>query len=139
MTWVGLLVLGALLGAVGAALMHMASVARQRGSWAVAMVAIALFYVVFAFERADPSDIAVHALIAAAFAGMAVLGARASPWWIVAALAGHGLFDAAAHLIVADPSPDWWGPFCLGVDVALAAWLARLVRRGEIAPISSPA
>ena len=89
--------------------------------------AIALFYVVFAFENASLSTAVTHGLIASVFLAVAIVGARTSMWWVVLALAGHGTFDALAHLFANDPSPEWWGPFCLGVDVVLSGWLAALL------------
>ena len=128
MNGLAILLLGSAFAGAGGALMHMTGIAYQRGTWVVTMVAIALFYVVFAVENGGPVEAALHAAIALAFIAMAILGGRGNPWWIVAALAGHGVFDAGAPLFVADPSPLWWGPFCLGVDLTLAAWLAVLLK-----------
>ena len=125
--------IGIVLGAACGVLLHIAGIARERGTWAVAVAAIALFYVAFAADGPDPSELLAHAAIASVFVGIAVIGARTDPWWLVAALLGHGLFDLTVHLVVSDPSPPWWGPFCFGVDAALAVWLGVLVRRGEIA------
>ena len=66
------------------------------------------------------------------FSSLALLGLRKSPWLIALALIGHGVFDAVAHWISSDPSPEWWGPFCLGVDVVLGVWLSLLIFQKKI-------
>lgn len=94
------------------------------------MVAIATFYVVFAFDHGIGE---LHqSLIAVGFALLAVIGARYSAWFIVVALVGHGLFDATVHLVVPDPSPEWWSPFCIIVDIIFGLWLASLILKGRI-------
>ena len=125
--WLPLLV-GIALGLGSIGLMALAGVARERGSYAVAMVAIAVFYPVFAVGRGWDT-FAFHAIVASLFIVLAILGARKSLWWIVAAMVLHGLFDILDGLRAPDPSPDWWGPFCLGVDLAIAAALSFLLMR----------
>jgi hypothetical protein len=68
----------------------------------------------------------------AAFAGVAAIGFRTSPWFVAAGLAAHGLFDFFRGGLIANPGvPAWWPNFCLSFDLVAAAWLAwRLVRRG---------
>ena len=105
--------------------MHWCRVAHERGTWAATMVAISAFYIVFSFEHGMGE--AEHVLIASLFALLAILGARFNAWLIVAALIGHGIFDAVVHLIFPDPSPEWWGPFCISVDIVLGLWLATLI------------
>jgi len=104
---------------------------RQRGTWVTTMVAIASFYVVFAVETADSAEIIVHTGLAAGFPVLAIIGARASPWVLVAALFGHGIFDMEAGWFLASPSPDWWGPFCFSFDLFLAIALAVLLLRNQ--------
>ena len=126
--WLPLLV-GIALGLGSVGLMALAGVVRERGSYAVAMVAIAAFYPVFAVGRGWDT-FAFHAVVTLLFVGLAILGARKSLWWIVAAMALHGLFDVLDGVRAPDPSPDWWGPFCLGVDLAIAAALSLVLLRG---------
>jgi uncharacterized membrane protein HdeD (DUF308 family) len=66
-------------------------------------------------------------VIALLFSLLAILGARFNTWLIVVALIGHGVFDAFVHLVFPDPSPEWWGPFCISVDIILGLWLAVLL------------
>ena len=133
--WLPVLV-GITLGLASVGLMALAGIARERGSYAVAMVAIAAFYPVFAVGRGWDT-FAFHAVVASLFVGLAILGARKSLWWTVAAMALHGLFDVLDGVRAHDPSPDWWGPFCLGVDLTIAAALSLLLLRA--ASVRSPA
>lgn len=131
MFWTPFLV-GVALGLASVALMALAGVARERGGYAVATAAIAAFYPVFAVGRGW-DVFAFHAAAAFLFVVLAILGARKSLWWIVGAMATHGAFDVLDGVRAPDPSPGWWGPFCLGIDLAIAAALAISIRRGLIA------
>ncbi|KIN69930.1 hypothetical protein Z945_3822 [Sulfitobacter noctilucae] len=95
------------------------------------MVAIASFYVVFAIQSGDTLEIIVHTGLAAGFAGLVIIGARTSSWILAAALLAHGIFDVFVGLVIANPAPGWWGPFCLGIDVVLAMALATMLWRGR--------
>jgi|TARA_A100001391_G_C4869612_1_gene224912 hypothetical protein len=74
----------------------------------------------------------VHIGAASFFIILAVVGARVSLLFAAAGLALHGLFDWAADIMLADPSPDWWGQFCVGVDFVAAAYLAIKLWRKQI-------
>jgi len=124
MFWVPLLA-GVGLGGATVALMVLGGVLNQRGTWATTMVAIASFYVVFAIQSGDTLEIIVHTGLAAGF------GARTSSWILAAALLAHGIFDVFVGLVIANPAPGWWGPFCLGIDVVLAMALATMLWRGR--------
>ncbi|WP_299960872.1 hypothetical protein [uncultured Roseobacter sp.] len=119
------------LGGVTVALMAFGGVLRQRGTWATTMVAIASFYVVFAIQTGDTTEIVIHTLLATGFAVLAIIGARASAWILAAALLGHGIFDISVGWVLANPAPGWWGPFCLGIDVVLAVALGLMLCRGQ--------
>jgi hypothetical protein len=68
-----------------------------------------------------------------AFTVMAVLGFARNLWWVVAALAAHGLQDGVHDRLIANAGvPAWWPAFCLAIDVAMAAWLAALLLRGQL-------
>ncbi|KQI69344.1 hypothetical protein AN189_06315 [Loktanella sp. 3ANDIMAR09] len=112
--------------------MAIGDVTNQRGTWATTMVAIASFYVVFAIQSGDTLEIVVHTGLATGFAALAIVGARISSWILAAALLGHGVFDVFAGQVIANPAPGWWGPFCLGIDVVLAAALAAMLWRGQV-------
>lgn len=122
------------MGLTGAALaaMRVTGLHAERGAQAAALIAIALFYIVFAVEHGGAADIAVQSLLALVFVALALWGFQRSLWWVVVGLGAHGIYDVAFHGHAANPAPDWWGPFCLGVDLVLAATLAVWIRRGEV-------
>lgn len=128
--WLPLLV-GVGLGGVTVVLMALGGVMNQRGTWATTMVAIASFYVVFAIQTGETLEIVVHTGLAAGFVALAIIGARTSAWLLAAALLAHGIFDVSAGLVIANPAPGWWGPFCLGIDVVLAIALGWMLWRGD--------
>ena len=105
---------------------------RERGVWVTTLVAIALFYVVFAVQAGGRESIIFHIIIASGFIGMALYGFAKSLWWVVLALALHGAFDLAGICFEASPAPVWWGPLCFAVDVLLAASLAVWLKRNTV-------
>ena len=69
------------------------------------------------------------------FAIIAVIGFRYTLWWVAAALAAHGLFDAVHVRLVSNPGvPPWWPSFCRAFDAFLAAMLSWLLYRGVVLP-----
>ena len=53
---------------------------------------------------------------------MAAIAVAASPWFLVAGLAGHGAKDMWQHRTGYVANTHWWPPFCATVD-----WLAALI------------
>ena len=96
---------------------------RDRASAPIILVAIALFYPVFAIENGGVGDIVVHAAIVALFAAFAIAGYMRGLAVVGVGMIAHGLFDVAMGYVDANPAPSWWAPFCLSVDVALGIWL----------------
>jgi len=121
---------GVVIGGATVGLMAVGGVLRQRGTWATTMVAIASFYVVFAIQTGDMTEIIIHAGLVAGFVTLAVIGAWKWSWILAVALLGHGIFDISVGLVVSNPAPNWWGPFCLGMDAVLALALAAMLWRG---------
>jgi len=75
----------------------------------------------------------LESLVGAVFLALAAAGFRSSLWVVVAALAGHGIFDLAHGSLIANPGvPGWWPAFCLMYDVTAATYLAWLLTRGRI-------
>jgi len=107
---------------------------KERGVWPSLLIAIAAFYVVFAFEHSDHSGIGLQSVIALGFMALALIGYKSSLWLIVAGLVLHGIFDAVSLAYTANPAPNWWGPFCIGVDGLLALMLCWWMLRGRIRP-----
>jgi len=68
--------------------------------------------------------------VAGLFLAVAVVGFKKNLWLVVAALAGHGVFDFFHHLFIENPGvPMWWPGFCLGFDVLASGVLAALLMR----------
>ena len=133
------LLAGGASGLVAVAALAVAGVLRERGGWATALVAIAAFYVVFAIETGDRTTIVAQSGLATGFVVLALVGARTTPWVLVAGLAGHGVLDLVLDLSQANVAPDWWGPFCLGFDSVLGLALAVLLMRGAFVSASPDA
>ncbi|HEV2612933.1 MAG TPA: hypothetical protein VGU61_21920 [Noviherbaspirillum sp.] len=107
---------------------------RERGFYPIMLIVISTYYVLFAVTGGDSEALLDESLIAVAFVGAAVTGFRSSLWIVVAALAGHGIFDFAHHQFVRnDGVPVWWPGFCLGFDIVAALCLgALLLKRSEL-------
>jgi hypothetical protein len=94
------------------------------------LTVIASYYILFAVIGGSTPALAWESLIAAAFVALAVAGFKKNLWLIVAALAGHGIFDFFHHLFIQNPGvPLWWPGFCLSFDVLAGAFLAMLLAR----------
>ena len=103
---------------------------RERAFYPVVMIVIAACYILFAAMAASTSVLMLECLAAAVFMTAAAIGFRASLWLVVAALAGHGVFDIFHHYIIENPGvPSWWPGFCMAADVAAAAYLAVLLKK----------
>jgi len=126
---IGICLTIAVLGISGAIGLH-----KERGVWPSLLIAIATFYIVFALEHSDNGVIAFQSVIALGFMALALIGYKTSLWFIAAGLALHGVFDAISLKYSANPAPDWWGPFCIGVDGLLALMLSIWILRGRIKP-----
>ena len=107
---------------------------RDRAFYPTVMIVIASYYVLFAAMSGSVQTVVIESVVMALFAAAAVAGFKASAWIVVAALAGHGVFDAVhGHLIENTGVPAWWPAWCLSYDVGAAAGLGWLLRRGLIA------
>jgi hypothetical protein len=77
-------------------------------------------------------------IVMAVFVTAAVLGFKKSEWILVAALAGHGVFDALRGNSIENAGvPAWWPAFCGSYDVVAAACLAWIIVRRP-APAGQP-
>ena len=104
---------------------------RDRAFYPTVMIVIALYYVLFAAMSGSVQTVLLESVVMSLFAIAAVVGFKSSAWIVVAALAGHGVFDALhGHVLENSGVPVWWPAFCLAYDVGAAAGLAWLLRRG---------
>lgn len=97
----------------------------DRATYATSLIAIALFYVVFAVEHGDTMVLIVNVAIAGVFVIGALVGYARSIALVGWLLVVHGLFDLTYHLTLPHlvPAPHWWAPLCLGVDLTLGIYL----------------
>jgi len=104
---------------------------RDRAFYPTVMIVIASYYVLFAAMSGSFQTVAIESLVMALFAAAAVAGFKSSAWIVVAALAGHGVFDLFHGDVIENAGvPAWWPAWCLAYDVGAAAGLGWLLRRG---------
>jgi hypothetical protein len=105
---------------------------RERAFYPTVLIVVASYYVLFAAMSDSLGTILVEAIAMTVFASAAVVGFRSSAWIVVAALAGHGVFDALhGHLLDNSGVPAWWPAFCASYDIGAAAGLAWLLVAGR--------
>jgi hypothetical protein len=125
-------VIGVGLAVVVCAFARLVGFDRDRVFYPTLVTVIATYYVLFAVIGSSMPAVAVESLIAGTFLALAVAGFKTNLWLIVAALAGHGVFDFFHHLFVQNPGvPVWWPGFCLSFDVLAGGFLAMLLVRSS--------
>ena len=103
---------------------------RDRAFYPIVMIVIALYYVLFAAMTNSVQTVLLESIVMTLFAIAAVIGFKSSAWVVVAALAGHGVFDAFhGHVLENSGVPLWWPAFCLAYDLGAAGSLAWLIQR----------
>jgi hypothetical protein len=109
---------------------------RDRVFYPTLLTVIATYYVLFAVIGSSTPALVFESLIAGVFLALAVAGFKKDLWLIVAALAGHGVFDFFHDLLIQNSGvPVWWPGFCLSFDVLAGGFLAMLLmRRSRFAP-----
>jgi hypothetical protein len=109
---------------------------RERVFYPTVLIVVATYYILFAVMGRSTPALAVESAVAGAFLALAVAGFKRNLWLVVAALAGHGVFDFFHHLFIQNPGvPVWWPGFCLSFDILAGSLLAMLLtRRSGFAP-----
>ena len=131
-------VIGVVLAAVVAVFARCVRLDRDRAFYPTVMIVIASYYVLFAVMSGSTETVVIESVVMALFAAAAVAGFRSSAWIVVAALAGHGVFDAVHGQFIDNTGmPAWWPAWCLSYDVGAAAGLAWLLRHRTIATHAS--
>ena len=107
---------------------------RDRAFYPTVMIVIALIYGLFAVLGGDVTALLGWESVGiVGFILMAVLGFKFNLWLVVAALAGHGVFDLFhGHVIANAGVPVWWPSFCMTYDLTAAAGLAWLLGKSKI-------
>ncbi len=98
--------------------------------YALGLAVIAAIYIGFAVADGRPKVIAVESGVAFAFVVVAAAAVTGSPWLLVVGLAGHALKDLWQHRTQFVAGTRWWPPFCMAVDVVVAAVIAVEIAAG---------
>ncbi|PTU32389.1 hypothetical protein [Stenotrophobium rhamnosiphilum] len=105
---------------------------RERSFYPVVMIVIASYYGLFAVMSGSQQAFIAEAIPMTAFMLAAIIGFRKNLWIVVAALAGHGVFDFFHDGLIQNPgAPTWWPTFCGAYDIVAAGFLAYLLKRGQ--------
>ena len=103
---------------------------RDRAFYPTVTVVVASYYALFAVMGGSLRALAIECISIVVFIAAAAAGFRKSLWIVVAALAGHGIFDAVHGRLIDNPGvPLWWPAFCGAYDVMAAVCLAWLLTR----------
>ena len=107
---------------------------RDRAFYTTVMLVIAFLYTLFAVIGSSTHAIIIESVVGLMFAALAVSGFKSSLWLVVAALAGHGIFDSFHGRVISNPGvPDFWPAFCAAYDVTAAGYLTWLLLRKRVA------
>ena len=107
---------------------------RDRTFYSTVTIVVASYYVLFAAMGGSGHAMVLELIVMAVFVTAAVLGFKKSEWILVAALAGHGVFDALRGNAIENAGvPAWWPAFCGSYDVVAAACLALIIVRRSAA------
>lgn len=110
--------IGIALGAVVSAFAKFSGFDRERVFYPTVAAVVGTYYSLFAVMGSSAQAIVEESLVGCVFFALAAVGFRKNLWLIVAALVGHGLFDAVHHLFIENPGmPVWWPGFCGSIDV----------------------
>jgi hypothetical protein len=121
-------ILGFLVAGLVSVLASLIGLDKERGFYAVVLIVIASYYVLFAAMGASASTLVKELLFLMAFAFVAIVGFKRSPWILVAGLAGHAVFDILHPHFIGNPGvPGWWPGFCLAYDLTAASYFAWLL------------
>ena len=121
--------------ALGVALFAMrVGLDRDRTFYSTVTIVVASYYVLFAAMGGSAHAMVLELIVMAGFVTAAVIGFKKSEWILVAALAGHGVFDALRGNAIENAGvPAWWPAFCGSYDVVAAACLAWIIVRRSAA------
>jgi hypothetical protein len=95
---------------------------QDRSYYAVVLIVIAAYYVLFAFIANEA--IFEEVMIALFFTVVAIAGALRWPVLLGGGIVLHGVFDMAHGSIINNSGvPVWWPSFCASVDIVLGIWV----------------
>jgi hypothetical protein len=113
---------------------------RERAFYSTVLAVIASTYGLFAVMGGSMQVLLLECIPIFLFVLLSALGFKGSPWFLVAGLFGHGVFDFFHGHVIENPGvPGWWPSFCSSYDVTAAAYLAWLIwRRASPKPANAP-
>jgi hypothetical protein len=118
-------VIGVVLAVVVCGFATVVGLDRDRAFYPTITMVIASYYGLFAVMGGSTRALFAESVAIIAFLIISIVGFKRNLWLLVAALAGHGVFDFVHANVIADPGvPRWWPAFCLAFDVVAAAYLA---------------
>ena len=122
--------IGVVLAAVMCVFAMLTGFDRDRVFYATMLLFIAGFYILFAVMGGSARALTIETLVAGLFLVVAVLGFKKNLWLVVAAIAGHGVFDFFHRLFIENPGvPVWWPGFCMAFDIFASGFLAVLLTK----------
>ena len=136
-------VLGYVIGIVIALLVSlMARVAgldRDRAFYPFLLMVIASYYVLFAAMAGSVRAIETESIVMTLFVIVAIAGFKFNLWFVVAALAAHGVFDFFHGSMITNPGvPAWWRRHCCGASTVGAVTTYSDTHSRGYLPFSAP-
>jgi hypothetical protein len=122
------ILLGAVLGGLIVLLARTRSRTAQTRLLALGLALAALIYVALALPGEDRGWLALEVAGLGVFGGVAWLGVRVSPWWLVLGWVAHVAWDVGLHLERTQAVVAPWYPLgCVGFDLVVAGYLLASV------------
>src|SRR5258708_296372 len=122
--------IGVVLAAVMCAFALLTGFDRDRVFYPTMLIFIAGFYILFAVMGSSVKALTIESLVAGLFLVVVVVGFKKNLWLVVAAIAGHGVFDFFHRLFIENPGvPVWWPGFCMAFDILASGFLTVLLMR----------
>jgi len=119
--------IGVILAAVMAFLARITNFDRDRSYYAVVLIVIASYYVLFACIAGEA--IVAEIFVASIFSVLAIVGVFRWPLLLGIGIFMHGAFDLVhGHIISNSGVPVWWPAFCASIDIVLGIWVIYLVK-----------
>jgi hypothetical protein len=98
--------------------------------YALGLAVVAAIYLGFAVADGRVGVIAVESGVAFAFVVVSAAAVTGTPWLLVAGFLGHGCKDLWQHRTRFVANTRWWPPFCMAVDLVVAAVVAVEIAAG---------
>jgi len=119
--------IGIILAVVMAFLARVTNFDRDRSYYAVVLIVIASYYVLFACIANEA--IVVEIFVASIFSVLAIVGTFRWPLLLGIGIFMHGIFDLVHGYTISNSGvPVWWPAFCGSIDVVLGLWVIYLVQ-----------